>query len=220
MMILNPETFVCLASDDAWLSHRTKVVTGSEVAVLLGLSPWRTVEQLKANWGREEQLKDTANMWWGREMELPNQQAYSKLLGAPVVPHNGFYVRGPIGATTDAFIPAGSLLEALEAHRGYIGTSAAAYWRRHVDILSSQDSSKPILVEMKNVGDRYKKEWATAPAYYEAQVQAQLYATGLDAGVLVAKLGAADIRAHVVLRDDFMLDEMVEKAQAFLKEMG
>ena len=219
-MVLNPKTFVCLASDEDWLSHRTKVVTGSEIATILGLSPWRTVEQLKASWGQEEKLKDTANMWWGREMEEPNQQAYSKLLGLPVVSHNGFYVNGPLGATTDAFIPAGSLLESLEASKGYIGTSAATYWRRHVDILSSQDNSKPILVEMKNVNDRYRKEWANAPAYYEAQVQAQLHATALDVGVIVAKLGAADIRAHVILRDDFMIEEMVNKAGEFLEEMG
>lgn len=219
-MVLNPETFVCLASDEQWLQERTHVVTGSEVAILLGLSPWRNEGQLRASWGQEERLKDTANMWWGRQMEDANREAYSKLLGVPVLGHNGFYVRGALGATTDAFIPAGSLLEALDATKGYIGTSAATYWRKHVDILSSQDNSKPILVELKNVQDRYRKDWAKVPGYYEAQVQAQLYATGLDVGVIVAKLGSADIRAHVVLRDEFMIEDMVIKAQQFLEEMN
>ena len=227
MLRLNEKNCVCLASDPQWLEERTKYVSGSDIAALLGLSPWKSREALVAEFHTPKVWKDTQNMWWGREMEGPNMAAYGKLTGLVVTPHAALYARGPIGATTDAVILPDALDGLLEASAGYVATSAATYWAKHHTLLSrcievgrTLGRDLPILVEMKNTGERNRKDWANkAPPYYEAQVQAQLFVTELDTAVLVAKVGSADIRAVVVEADTLMHDEMVSESEKFLKEV-
>jgi hypothetical protein len=133
---------------------------------------------------------------------------------------NFFFRDGPVGATIDGV--ADEPRETKMATEGHIGTGAPTYWTSEMMRLERHvgPEAKPILVEAKNTGERNAKLWArTAPQHYIVQAQAQLYATGLDCCVLVAKLGASDIRMHVVERDDDFIAEMVAEAEKFLKEV-
>ena len=52
-----------------------------------------------------------------------------------------------------------------------------------------------------------------------AQLQAQMLVTELDVSVIVAKIGAYDIRHHVVERDEPFQLRMVEAAKRFMEEV-
>jgi hypothetical protein len=50
---------------------------------------------------------------------------------------------------------------------------------------------------------------------YYWQVQTQLLVTGLDWGVIVCRLGAADWRGHVILADAFAHEEILTAVEEY-----
>lgn len=215
--------FVCTTDDESrWHEERRKCVTGSVISALLGANPYMTREQALEEARLPRVWTDKRSMWWGREMEVPNLLSFGKLTGLGVRATNLFFRDGVIGATIDAVVDDPAV--DLDVDRGLIGTSAPSYWRNEARTLMyhvNPMADKPILLEAKNTGERNVKAWACqAPENYCLQAQAQMLVTGLDCCVLVAKIGAADIRMHVVERDDGLMSRMVDAAEEFMKEVG
>ncbi len=76
------------------------------------------------------------------------------------------------------------------------------------------------LIEMKNTEAWFRKNWVDgAPDHYYIQLQHQLLVLGLDWGVLVAKVGAGDMIAHIYDADRKLHEEIKTDAAEFWKEV-
>ncbi len=68
-----------------WLEERRKGIGGSDIAAIMGLSPWKTAFQVYQEKRREiEDFQGTATMDWGKRMEPAIRQWYSDTTGRPV----------------------------------------------------------------------------------------------------------------------------------------
>lgn len=218
--MLWPETFVCNSTDKQWKAERRKVVTGTGLGVLLGLNPHESPEALPARYLRPAPIGVSRYLWWGTQMEEANLGAYSTITGDRCEPYHGFHVRGPLGSTLDAVTYIGEDSDQLDPKHF---SSAPTYLDKFYAALFGlyeMYGEGPYPVELKNTGEHNRKHWGKkVPPHYEAQVQCQLYVTGAPAGIIVAKIGHADLRAHVVHRDDLFLEHAVEKAAEFLEKL-
>ena len=219
--ILGHPSYVTHADDPAWQDRRSEVITGSEVASLMGLNPWRGREALLESYLRPSPWHDNHKTFWGRQLESAVLDGYGKLTGLRVVNTNAFFIRDGIGATIDGLIDPDSFESLLPASEGYVGTTAPSYWRKtHEQLCYLLGRDKPVICECKVTSERNKADWGKeVPAYYVAQLQAQMWATDLDVSVIVAKIGAYDIRHHVVERDEPFQLRMVEEAERFMEEI-
>ena len=76
-------------SQIAWLKERQKGIGGSDVAAILGMSPWRTPYKV---WEEKttpidetaEEDDDRPALYWGRVLEAPIRQAYADKTGRTV----------------------------------------------------------------------------------------------------------------------------------------
>jgi putative phage-type endonuclease len=96
---------------DEWLKARTKCVTGTDVAAVLGLSRYRTPFEAwhsKVNPAMQPQA-DTAPMAWGRRLEPMIAAAYQQEVGAEALVKAEFTTRSidgvPCGGTPDYLRP-------------------------------------------------------------------------------------------------------------------
>lgn len=68
-----------------WLAQRRTGIGGSDVAAILGLSPWRTPYQVwEDKTGRSDDQEETPALYWGRLLEDPIRQAYADRTGLTV----------------------------------------------------------------------------------------------------------------------------------------
>ena len=71
-----------------WLKERQKGIGGSDVAAILGMSPWRTPYQVWEE--KTTPIDETAAeddrpaLYWGRVLEAPIRQAYADKTGRTV----------------------------------------------------------------------------------------------------------------------------------------
>ena len=211
--------FVCFTEDEkGWLKERTRVVTGSWIAALMGMNPWKSrqdaIDHIRGN---GKPFVPSRHSWWGSQMEVANMRCWSLMTGLEASPVNAFFAAGPVGSTIDGVI--------LEPHSGLegvpLGTSAKTYWTKTMEALreACEGNEEPFLIEMKQTSEKYLKDWGKQPPdSYWAQLQLQLHLTGLRYGFLVARVGASDMRHHLVKRDDLWVEEAVEAAQEILNE--
>lgn len=219
--ILSHPNYVVHANDPAWQGRRSKVVTGTGVASLMGLNPWRGREALLDSYLRSVPFSDNHKTFWGRQLEGAVLQGYATLTGLRIVNANAYFERDVIGSTIDGLVDPGSLEDLLPASEGYVGTTAPTYWRTGVNelqyLLGRED---PLICEIKVTSERSKSDWGKEfPKHYWAQLQAQMYVTELDRAIIVAKVGAYDIRHHVVEADANFQSRMLEEATKFLTEV-
>jgi len=92
-------------TEQEWLEIRQKVLTASDIGVILGLNPWKTVKELiesKAN----IQILDNSYMWLGRQLESLVVECTNKVLNSSfeLFNYKAFFVDRNIGlgATPDA----------------------------------------------------------------------------------------------------------------------
>lgn len=212
------------AQDEGWLERRLDYVTGSEMAIVMGVAPtWynTTREDLvreKAT-RRPKEWEPSRRMWWGSASEVANIRILGRLAGARVRPTN-VMVAAPearISATLDGFIKPPAFPDRAE----YPGntTNDAAFARFVGDLTRCRGVG---IVEAKQ-SDGWPKQiqaWEVGvPEHYWVQVQAALYVLGLEWGVIFDRLGVADCRAHVVRADEFFHAEMVDAVAEFWKEV-
>ncbi len=81
---LRPYDVVCDVSDrDAWLESRTDGIGASEIAAVLGESPWMSPLALYASkiGAYERDLSDSEPVYWGTKLEGAIVEAYSERTG-------------------------------------------------------------------------------------------------------------------------------------------
>lgn len=211
--------FVCRTSDDIWLEERHKRITGTEVGVILGNSKFKTRDELlaeKVNPFGPDEFRPTRNMLHGTFFETPNARLFSTITGARVR-HAPVFLESrtnpEIGTSLDFLVRAPQCDDRSKAD--YVSGSwfpafLAAFRRlRGLGIL-----------EMKNTEAWNKKEWESAcPTYYHDQVQTQLFVLGLKWAVIAAKIGAADMRMHIIEADPFYHSHIVSEVRKFRQEI-
>ena len=93
-------------TEEEWLELRTKVLTATEMAVILGLNPYRSVAQLLAEKKTKLDLSNNAFVWMGQALEPVVVEATNKALGTNFELFDGraFYCDPELGlgATQDA----------------------------------------------------------------------------------------------------------------------
>jgi hypothetical protein len=165
-------------------------------------------------------------MRWGQEMEVPNMILLQKLLGScMILPVNRFYRKGLIGATIDG------IMGVLPSQLGFVGDKTLSSLSA-AKVAKSLAHLEPIgLVEMKQTESSYYSrdlgrlrssvdDWKEVPPMYWAQVQVQLYVTGMPWAVLGARIGAADMRAYLIEPDREFWDKMVDAVESFFAELS
>lgn len=71
------------ASREDWLAARTQGIGGSDIAALVGLSPWATRYGVYCDKVGEAQDEDNSAMEWGRRLEEPIAQWFTDRTGIP-----------------------------------------------------------------------------------------------------------------------------------------
>lgn len=210
-----------LGDTPEWHAARNRVVTGTWVAALFGEHPWKSREDLRNRLEFGSTTKPSRYMWWGRNDEKHIIHSYGQLMALNVVPSNVFAERGSLGATIDGHIVGFECgQEPVEAEEV---TSAPAYWTRTAkSIREALEASKdPLILEIKTTSEKNRSLWGRdIPRAYWWQVQSQMWCHHLTRTVVVAKLGAHDIRHHLVEYEQGLGETMEAAAAEMLEEAG
>lgn len=214
---MKPYEVVCTDSDPRWPQFRHELITASSVATLLGVSPWSTREQLLEEKMQEEprDWKDSRNMWHGRYDEHHNMRKFGDITGIRCRATH-LFLRSTkltkIGCTLDG------LCIAPRTERELVSVATKKNLTTLVNYVSGLGGTG--LIEMKQTETWNGKNWKTAvPPYYRVQVQTQLFVTGYDWAIIACAIGAADMTAYVIEKDDFFEDELTAAVADFVKEL-
>ena len=180
-----------------WLQRRKAGIGGSDVAALLGVSPWKTpLDVYYDKIGAEKDEPETEAMRIGTELEDYVARSYERETGLKVVRFNTLLQKGhSIGNLDRIVIPEG---EKIAAHQGELRTDR---------FLECKTSSS--------------EEWEEVPEHYLAQVQHYL---GLDdklqhADVAALFLGfGKSFRIYRVEKDADLIKAMQTAVEKFWAE--
>lgn len=208
-----PYEVVCTTDDrKAWLAARRPLLGASEVASVLGLSPWvPAIETWARKTTKVEEAEDEISepMELGLELEPFLLGALRSRSGCPVE-RSGVLLRSKLyphlGATQD----------------GAVTALAGTPLGRSVPVCVGQVGT----VEVKTAGGGFAEQWETqdgyrgvalVPAWYLPQVDCQLAVTGAPFAVFGALLGGRGFRFRwtVVLRDEARIAELAERTAAW-----
>lgn len=169
-----------------WLAQRRTGIGGSDVAAILGLSPWRTPYQIwEDKTGRSEEQPETPALYWGRLLEDPIRQAYADRTGLTVTKPDRMFTSEEhpfMLANLDGIASDGRIVE-------FKTTSRADGW--------GEEGSDEI------------------PDYYQTQVQHYMSVMGAeraDVGVLIA---GRDFRIYTVEADAELQRMLIEEEAKF-----
>lgn len=176
------------APDDrsAWLAERRTGIGGSDVAPILGLSPYRTpLDVYREKRGEAGDDSDSAPKLWGRLLEPVIRQRYSDVTGRAVLVPNGMLRHQRhhfMVANLDGFTEDRRVFEAKTARTG-------AGW------------GEPGTDEV--------------PDEYALQVQHYLAVTGFPVADVAVLIGGSDFRIYVVEADPSLQSDLIEAEAEF-----
>lgn len=195
---MNETQFIKRPGDRAaWLDARKGYVGGSEVAALLGLSPWRTAVDvyLDKSGRRADEQEPSEALRLGTELEDYAARRYAEETGRTVRNYGYMVVRGHALADVDRLIVPD-------------GAKVAAF---HEEVRTDG------ILECKTSGVAWDEE---PPEYYQAQ--AQLYAELLDCAfvdfAVVFLAPRRDFRIFRVARDRDVGAALLDRIEAFWRE--
>lgn len=179
---------MCL-SEENWLKERLNGITGSDAAVILGVSKWDTPMSLfAAKLGLSEPKEKTEAMSWGLRLEEPLAKAYADETGhAPV-----------------------------KTPPWCIDINDDRRWQKvSLDFDLTVDGEHGSL-ETKTTGAHMAKEWEDGvPSYYVAQVQHGMAVTGRTFAVVCVLIGGQKMLHARVDRDDKAISLLNEAEAEF-----
>lgn len=167
----------------AWHAARQDSVGASEVAAVLGLSPWQTPLQVyEAKHGKPNEI-DADVAYFGHALE-------------PVIA--GWVIRTHRAET--GMLTGGFAARSLEW----------PFLTASLDRIASHPDGLPIGVELKTSSAFAKDAWADGvPVQYQAQVQAQMAVFGTPYGFLAVLHGGNQPAFHRIERDDEFIDQVL-----------
>jgi putative phage-type endonuclease len=190
-----PRPFVEVArSEDrqVWLQARKQGIGASEVAAVLGLSPWESAYTV---WARKRGLLDESEsnerMRWGARLETAIAEGFAEETGR-LVRRGGF----------------GGVLLRSRCYPWLLATPDFEQIKADAPDLG--------LLECKTTGEDYALEWQTEPpVFYQAQLQQQLLVTGLAHGTLACLIGGQSLRWQDAPRHERFQAMLVKRTEAF-----
>lgn len=180
----------------SWREKRRKGIGASEVAAILGVSPFKSALEV---WGEKvgvlDGVEENEAMKWGTLLEPIILAEYGKRRfpdfdeGKPIRRHNQRSIifhddpTIPLFCTPDGYDPKGRTVEA------------------------------------KNVSEYLKDDWSDGPPiHYLVQKQTQLAVMGLEEGTIVALFGGHELAWFDIRRDDDFVEELVGSAIHWWRE--
>lgn len=186
-----PFVEVCSSHERArWLTERKTGIGASDIAALLGLSPWKSALALYAEkiGAVDDDDRDAEALEWGLILEPVVCATFGRRTNRCVTP-SGMLLRSTAPAAPFA-------LATLDA------------W------CSVGDRAWPL--EIKTTGAHRSADWSEGPPpAYVAQVQWQMLVTGSPRATIACLIGGQKLVWADVERDEVMLARMVEAAREF-----
>lgn len=173
-----------------WLEERRKGVGGSDVAAIMGLSPWKTAYQVYQE--KRKEVKDwqgNERTDWGKRMEPAIRQWYSDQTGRPV--------RVPDKIITHSKYP--FMLASLD---GFTDD------RRVVEIKTARSA--------KGWGEPGTDE---IPDYYRVQVEHYMVVTGFEVADVPVSIAGGSPELYEVPSDRELQEMIIEACAAFWKRV-
>lgn len=182
---------------EEWLLERKKGIGGSEVAAIDGVSKF-----------------DSPLTLWRKKMDLVKEQEDNELL---------YY-----GRMIEDFIAQETLKKLLALDPKAKIVNMKYLLQRDDDGFPAKASTdrmlffrgKWMVLELKNVNEYVKKDWADGkvPTYYMYQCQHYLYVTGKDSAVISAFIGGHGLKAVFIKRDEALIAKMIKSNKKFWEE--
>lgn len=181
---------------------RSKFIGGSDVAAILGLSPWRTALSV---WEEKTGMVD-AEFDPEREKRLKRGNRLEPVIIELLQEERDVFV---VERNARRFHPAHPFLSCQIDYEYAIGCS----WERNEFL------GEPGNGEVKSVDPRAAHEWGEdgsqdVPAHYMAQVQFGLAVTGRSGATIAALIGD-DLRVYRFERDEQLCAALIDKAVSF-----
>ncbi|MCG3134234.1 MAG: hypothetical protein HMLKMBBP_01526 [Planctomycetes bacterium] len=179
---------------------RRKFIGGSDVAAILGVSPWKTLVQLWA-----DKTKPPSE-----EPERPRKQLLRGKRWEGVVAE----------MLTESLRQEGMDVEVVAANRRYPDAQHPMF-ACEIDFELRLNGAEEITnCELKTVHPFKAKEWGDqgtddVPVWYTAQAMWGLGITGRKSCIVAALFGADELKPYLIERDDALIAAMREKALAF-----
>ena len=155
-----------------WLALRQTGIGGSDVAPILGLSPWRSPYQVwEDKTGRGEDQPESPALYWGRLLEDPIRQAYADRTGLTVVKPDCMY-------------------------------SSAEHPFMHANLDGIASDGRIVEFKTSSRDDAWGEEGTDEiPEYYMTQVQHYLYVMGATRADVAVLFQGRDFRIYTVEAD-------------------
>jgi putative phage-type endonuclease len=193
---------------EAWLAERRTGIGGSDIAAILGLSPWKTAVDIwldKTGQQAEEVIGDPEAMRWGSLLEDIIAREYSERTEHSLQRVNRI-LRHPahewaIGNIDRAVVADGSRVRVSEDGGTLLGAQG--------------------LLEVKTASAFRSSDWGrdgdddAVPVHYQAQVMWYLGITGLQWADVAALIGGQRMIVRRIERDDETIAAMLERAEEF-----
>lgn len=169
-------TLVRCGSDEEWLGERRKGVGGSDVAAIMGLSPWRSPYEVWAEKvsGTSEDISGRPAVIWGNVLE-------------PVV---------------GAHYAQGHLERLVRRVHGMCRSVARPWAQASLDFEVRDPELGWGVLEIKTAGARSSRDWDEGvPLHYQTQVAHYLSVTDRPFADVAVLIGGQDYREYRIMRD-------------------
>lgn len=177
-----------MLSRDEFLSARRRGIGGSDVAPILGMSPWKTpLDVWREKRGEQEPQAETDALYWGRVHEPRILEEYSRRTGRALLPSPGQIVSPSYDfaiANVDGITRCGRIVEAKTSRY-------SEGW--------GEDGSDQV------------------PEAYALQVQHYMLVTGLPVADIAVLIAGSDFRTYSVEADRELHEMLVDAESEFWK---
>lgn len=186
-------------SDHAeWLRLRQQGIGGSDVAALMGLSPYKTPYELWLEKTGQREAPDLSNneaVMWGTILE-------------PVIGEH-YQQQHPD--------------HKISRVKGVMRSIKRPWAQATLDYMVKTPQGVGVL-EIKTAGFRSREQWDVGvPLYYQTQVQHYLSVTGWDFAIVAVLIAGQDYREYVLVRDESDIEaintSVDEFEQKYIKDM-
>lgn len=194
---------------DAWLEQRRRGIGGSDVAGIIGLSPWTSAYEVWASKRLGYSTPDNSAMEWGRILEPVVANKWARDTGELVVEVPVMW-----RATTRPWAIA-------NVDRLILPSDQQSVWSG-VEHAAPEDAglllaTGPEILEVKTTNHFGGRAWDDdqAPRYHQTQVQHYLDVLGLEHAWLVVLIENRRLECRRIVRDDEAIGMIREAVDSF-----
>lgn len=203
-----------------WLDMRKKTLSGTDMGVILGVSPFKSAYTLFMEKTGKVSVDDIGAkefVQWGNKLEPIVIEEYAKRTGRPIIPENqcGLEPYDHEGETKwvahDETIPYLS-----GTPDGVIENYSPLPWEDHAD----RGYKGPGILEIKCVNAMKVSDWDDGiPPHYMCQIQHYMSIMNYTWGSFGVLFGGQDMRIYDVSLDIHLIEDMNAYAQGFWKRL-